>query len=72
MAGAVCRIYANLLGGLFVRRARMGGMRFSLRWLFLLTTYVAILTPRFMIGQIVAAWLWLMLPIALLVSHIHR
>jgi hypothetical protein len=44
-------------------------MRFSLRWLFLITTYVAILTAGVVIGP---PWLWLMFLVAILVSHIHR
>jgi hypothetical protein len=47
-------------------------MRFSLRWLFLITTYAAILTAGFVIGQSWLPGFWLMILVAILISHIHR
>jgi hypothetical protein len=52
-------------------RVKMAGMRFSLRWLFSLTTYVAILTAGVVIGQSWPPGLWLMILVAILVSHIR-
>ena len=47
-------------------------MSFSLRWLFSLTTYVAILTAGVVMAQSWPPALWLMAVVAILVSHIHR
>jgi Flp pilus assembly protein TadB len=44
-------------------------MRFSLRWLFLITTYVAIATAGVVLGP---PWLWFMFLVVILMSHIHR
>jgi hypothetical protein len=47
-------------------------MRFSLRWLFLITTYTAILTAGVVIGRSWPPGLMVMILVAILVSHIHR
>ncbi len=54
-------------GGILGKR-----MQFSLRWLFLITTYTAILTAGVVIGQSWPPGLMLMILVAILVSHIHR
>jgi hypothetical protein len=46
-------------------------MRFSLRWLFLITTYTAILTAGVVIGQTWPPGFFLMVLVAILVSLIH-
>jgi hypothetical protein len=43
-------------------------MRFSLRWLFLITTYTAILTAGVVIGQTWPPGFFLMIVVAILVS----
>ncbi len=45
-------------------------MRFSLRWLFLITTYTAILTAGVVIGQTWPPGFFLMIVVAILVSLI--
>jgi hypothetical protein len=45
-------------------------MRFSLRWLFLITTYTAILTAGMVIGQTWPPGFFLMIVVAILVSLI--
>jgi hypothetical protein len=46
-------------------------MQFSLRWLFLLTTYVAILLAGVVISQAWPPGLMLMVIVAILVSLLH-
>ncbi len=47
-------------------------MKFSLRWLFLITTYAAVLMAGFVIGQSWPPALWLSILVVIFISHIKR
>jgi uncharacterized membrane protein YvlD (DUF360 family) len=49
----------------------MVGMRFSLRWLFLATTYVALVAAAVAIGESWMLGFWMAIAAAILLSHIR-